>query len=78
MCVCVSAPVISLPTCRLISPSVPVSWQGCAGPSEAGTRALRTLHALVLPFILRRLKTHVLHDLPPKVHPSIRHFTLRT
>jgi TATA-binding protein-associated factor len=28
---------------------------------------MESLHKQVLPFILRRLKEHVLHDLPPKI-----------
>lgn len=34
---------------------------------EAGALALEALHKQVLPFILRRMKTDVLHDLPPKI-----------
>ncbi|KJE93117.1 hypothetical protein, variant 1 [Capsaspora owczarzaki ATCC 30864] len=34
---------------------------------EAGTLALEGLHRQVLPFILRRMKEDVLHDLPPKI-----------
>ncbi|KAL7752502.1 TATA-binding protein-associated factor mot1 [Sorochytrium milnesiophthora] len=34
---------------------------------EAGARALQSLHRQVLPFLLRRLKEDVLHDLPPKI-----------
>ncbi|TPX54865.1 hypothetical protein SeMB42_g00138 [Synchytrium endobioticum] len=34
---------------------------------EAGTLALESLHRQVLPFLLRRMKEHVLHDLPPKI-----------
>jgi TATA-binding protein-associated factor len=34
---------------------------------EAGTLALEALHRQVLPFILRRMKEDVLHDLPPKI-----------
>jgi TATA-binding protein-associated factor len=34
---------------------------------EAGTMALEALHRQVLPFILRRMKEDVLHDLPPKI-----------
>ena len=33
---------------------------------EAGALALEALHRQVLPFLLRRLKTEVLADLPPK------------
>uniref|UniRef100_A0A914W6E8 Helicase ATP-binding domain-containing protein n=1 Tax=Plectus sambesii TaxID=2011161 RepID=A0A914W6E8_9BILA len=35
--------------------------------AEAGTRALDTLHKLILPFIMRRLKSEVLKELPPKI-----------
>eukprot|EP01125_Pyxidicula_operculata_P015647 TRINITY_DN5335_c0_g1_i4.p1 TRINITY_DN5335_c0_g1~~TRINITY_DN5335_c0_g1_i4.p1 ORF type:complete len:1864 (-),score=455.04 TRINITY_DN5335_c0_g1_i4:12-5603(-) len=34
---------------------------------ERGTLALEALHRQVLPFILRRVKEDVLHDLPPKI-----------
>lgn len=34
---------------------------------EAGARALEALHRQVLPFLLRRVKEDVLHDLPPKI-----------
>lgn len=34
---------------------------------ERGTLALEALHRQVLPFILRRMKEDVLHDLPPKI-----------
>ncbi|KAI9145271.1 hypothetical protein BKA69DRAFT_1108764 [Paraphysoderma sedebokerense] len=34
---------------------------------EAGALALEALHRQVLPFLLRRLKEDVLHDLPPKI-----------
>ncbi|KDN51563.1 hypothetical protein RSAG8_00108, partial [Rhizoctonia solani AG-8 WAC10335] len=34
---------------------------------EAATLALEALHKQVLPFLLRRLKEQVLHDLPPKI-----------
>lgn len=34
---------------------------------EKGTLALEALHRQVLPFILRRMKEDVLHDLPPKI-----------
>ncbi|KAI0226362.1 hypothetical protein LSAT2_023051 [Lamellibrachia satsuma] len=34
---------------------------------EAGALAMEALHRQVLPFILRRLKEDVLHDLPPKI-----------
>eukprot|EP01127_Copromyxa_protea_P005411 TRINITY_DN15340_c0_g1_i1.p1 TRINITY_DN15340_c0_g1~~TRINITY_DN15340_c0_g1_i1.p1 ORF type:complete len:1800 (+),score=296.36 TRINITY_DN15340_c0_g1_i1:48-5447(+) len=34
---------------------------------EAGVLAMEALHRQVLPFILRRLKEDVLHDLPPKI-----------
>ncbi|KAK3090954.1 hypothetical protein FSP39_016028 [Pinctada imbricata] len=34
---------------------------------EAGALAMESLHRQVLPFILRRLKEDVLHDLPPKI-----------
>ncbi|KAI3639757.1 hypothetical protein MIR68_002451 [Amoeboaphelidium protococcarum] len=34
---------------------------------ERGILALESLHKLVLPFLLRRLKEDVLHDLPPKI-----------
>jgi TATA-binding protein-associated factor len=34
---------------------------------EAGILALETLHRQVLPFILRRVKDDVLHDLPPRL-----------
>lgn len=33
----------------------------------AGALALEALHKQVLPFLLRRLKEDVLHDLPPKI-----------
>ncbi|TFK76566.1 SNF2 superfamily chromatin remodeling protein [Pluteus cervinus] len=35
--------------------------------SEAAALALEALHKQVLPFLLRRLKEDVLHDLPPKI-----------
>jgi TATA-binding protein-associated factor len=35
--------------------------------AEAGTRALETLHKLILPFTMRRLKSEVLKELPPKI-----------
>lgn len=35
--------------------------------TEAGVLAMEALHRQVLPFILRRLKEDVLHDLPPKI-----------
>jgi TATA-binding protein-associated factor len=34
---------------------------------EAGALALEALHKQVLPFLLRRMKEDVLHDLPPKI-----------
>eukprot|EP01133_Synstelium_polycarpum_P000248 gene248-301_t len=34
---------------------------------EAGALAMEGLHRQVLPFLLRRLKENVLHDLPPKI-----------
>ena len=34
---------------------------------ERGTFALESLHRQVLPFLLRRVKEDVLHDLPPKI-----------
>ena len=34
---------------------------------EAGALAIEALHKQVLPFLLRRLKEEVLHDLPPKI-----------
>ncbi|KAL1916044.1 uncharacterized protein VTP21DRAFT_6048 [Calcarisporiella thermophila] len=34
---------------------------------EAGALALEALHKQILPFVLRRLKEDVLHDLPPKI-----------
>ncbi|XP_065193343.1 TATA-binding protein-associated factor 172-like [Sycon ciliatum] len=34
---------------------------------EAGVLAMESLHRQVLPFILRRMKEDVLHDLPPKI-----------
>lgn len=34
---------------------------------EAGELALEALHRQVLPFVLRRVKEDVLHDLPPKI-----------
>ena len=34
---------------------------------EAGEAALQALHRQVLPFVLRRMKEEVLHDLPPKI-----------
>ena len=34
---------------------------------EAGALAVEALHKQVLPFLLRRLKEEVLHDLPPKI-----------
>jgi len=34
---------------------------------EAGQSALDALHRQVLPFVLRRMKEEVLHDLPPKI-----------
>ncbi|KAG8534041.1 uncharacterized protein KY384_000884 [Bacidia gigantensis] len=34
---------------------------------EAGALAIEGLHKQVLPFLLRRLKEEVLHDLPPKI-----------
>lgn len=34
---------------------------------ESGALALEALHRQVLPFILRRMKEEVLHDLPPKI-----------
>ncbi|TPX34202.1 hypothetical protein SmJEL517_g03103 [Synchytrium microbalum] len=34
---------------------------------EAGALALASLHRQVLPFLLRRMKEDVLHDLPPKI-----------
>ncbi|GAM29011.1 hypothetical protein SAMD00019534_121870 [Acytostelium subglobosum LB1] len=34
---------------------------------EAGALAMEALHRQVLPFLLRRLKENVLHDLPPKI-----------
>ena len=38
-----------------------------AKDKEAGALAMETLHKQVLPFILRRVKTDVLKDLPPKI-----------
>ncbi|KAF5386822.1 hypothetical protein D9615_001620 [Tricholomella constricta] len=40
---------------------------GKAKSSEAAALALEALHKQVLPFLLRRLKEDVLHDLPPKI-----------
>ncbi|KAG5646696.1 hypothetical protein DXG03_002686 [Asterophora parasitica] len=40
---------------------------GKAKNSEAAALALEALHKQVLPFLLRRLKEDVLHDLPPKI-----------
>lgn len=34
---------------------------------EEGALALEQLHKQVLPFLLRRVKEDVLHDLPPKI-----------
>lgn len=34
---------------------------------QTGALALEALHKQVLPFLLRRLKEDVLHDLPPKI-----------
>eukprot|EP00039_Didymoeca_costata_P015606 m.268636 g.268636 ORF g.268636 m.268636 type:complete len:1773 (+) comp16256_c0_seq17:253-5571(+) len=38
-----------------------------AKDEEAGAQALEQLHRQVLPFLLRRMKEDVLHDLPPKI-----------
>ena len=38
-----------------------------ADSDEAAALALEALHKQVLPFLLRRLKEDVLHDLPPKI-----------
>jgi len=38
---------------------------------EAGEQALEKLHRQVLPFMLRRTKAEVLHDLPPKIIQDI-------
>ena len=38
-----------------------------ARDQEAGVHALEALHRQVLPFLLRRMKEEVLHDLPPKI-----------
>lgn len=38
-----------------------------AKQKEAATLALEALHKQVLPFLMRRLKEEVLHDLPPKI-----------
>jgi TATA-binding protein-associated factor len=45
------------------------SYDNNASPEaqERGVLAMEALHRQVLPFILRRLKENVLHDLPPKV-----------
>ncbi|KAI0747594.1 SNF2 chromatin remodeling protein [Daedaleopsis nitida] len=40
---------------------------GKAKTGEAAALALEALHKQVLPFLLRRLKEDVLHDLPPKI-----------
>ncbi|KAF8078067.1 SNF2 superfamily chromatin remodeling protein [Lyophyllum atratum] len=40
---------------------------GKAKSGEAAALALEALHKQVLPFLLRRLKEDVLHDLPPKI-----------
>ncbi|KAF8894499.1 SNF2 chromatin remodeling protein [Infundibulicybe gibba] len=40
---------------------------GKAKNGEAAALALEALHKQVLPFLLRRLKEDVLHDLPPKI-----------
>ncbi|WWC90834.1 uncharacterized protein L201_005771 [Kwoniella dendrophila CBS 6074] len=46
-----------------------VDREGKATPKEreAASSALEALHKQVLPFLLRRLKEDVLHDLPPKI-----------
>ncbi|TFY68331.1 hypothetical protein EVG20_g3602 [Dentipellis fragilis] len=43
------------------------SRDGKSKNSEAAALALEALHKQVLPFLLRRLKEDVLHDLPPKI-----------
>lgn len=40
---------------------------GDGGAEAAGTLALEQLHRQVLPFMLRRVKEDVLHELPPKI-----------
>ncbi|ODV92971.1 hypothetical protein CANCADRAFT_30966 [Tortispora caseinolytica NRRL Y-17796] len=43
------------------------SAKGSNKDSEAGPKALDSLHKQVLPFLLRRMKEDVLDDLPPKI-----------
>ena len=49
----------------LLSPCV--FYSGFASQVAAGDEALRALHAQVHPFLMRRTKTSVLADLPPKI-----------
>jgi len=39
--------------------------------SEAGMLAVGALHKQIMPFVLRRTKQQVLHDLPPKIITDI-------
>lgn len=43
------------------------SGKPSAAEKEAATLALEALHKQIVPFLLRRLKEDVLHDLPPKI-----------
>ena len=58
----------------IINPGLLGSWDSFRkrwGGAQAGSAASRTLRALVRPFILRRLKSAVLSELPPRTEQTL-------
>ena len=59
---------------HIINPGLLGSWEyfhSRFGDAEPGTAASKTLRSLIRPFILRRLKSTVLDELPPRTEQTI-------